>query len=106
MRTIYEGFGYNYNLTSVGSGMFRDCVNLQNISGLFYLNYRLPTIPADLFSGCRKLNDICLVFYNCISLSYIPAGLLADVVYDGINEINIGNFAYSRFSQKPDGSLN
>lgn len=44
------------NVTSFGSGVFKDCTRLEEV--IYPANENLTKVPSDMFSGCSSLNSI------------------------------------------------
>lgn len=64
-----------YQLTSIPSGLFDDCVMAKSFYSCFSQCYLLTSIPAGLFDYCTGVTDFSSCFSLCYKLTSIPAGL-------------------------------
>lgn len=67
---------FNYTkITAIPAGLFDGCVNVTNMSNVFYNCFSLVTIPAELFRYNTKVTNFSTIFQNCTSLVTIPEDL-------------------------------
>jgi len=75
LTDLTEFLYYNWNLTSIPSGLFDNCTNVTSFEYAFSTCRNLTSIPSGLFDGCPNATDFIATFENCRNLTSIPSGL-------------------------------
>jgi hypothetical protein len=66
---------YQCAFTSVQSGIFDNCVNVQNMRGIFYACTNLVTVPSGIFDKNTAATMMRGIFQSCTSLESVPQGI-------------------------------
>jgi hypothetical protein len=72
-KTFSNLFESSASLESVGSDLFKNCIDAENFSYAFYMT-KLNEIPAGLFDACVDATDFNYCFHRT-KIEEIPAGL-------------------------------
>lgn len=73
--TFANAFYYVRNASAMKADMFKNCPNLEDVSGCFASNTYITSIPETIFANNPKITDFSRIFFGCTGLTSIPEKL-------------------------------